>query len=62
MKPITAWAIVKPPYTNTIPPMMEDRCDLIDWFEDEMGQDWGELQDEGYRAVRVRIEEIEEGE
>ncbi len=57
MKSITAWAIVGPQYEKTIPPIMEDKDDLLDWFENEMDDDWDQLQSDGYRAVRVRITE-----
>lgn len=62
MKPITAWAIVGPDGDIKLYTISGLKDNAVETF-DSVGVDtWTNWRKLGYRAVRVRIEEIKEGE
>lgn len=61
-EPIRAWAIKSPSGDFWSWNWHEIKQTVISDFEEEQGEDWMELQNQGFQCVQVEIREITEGE
>lgn len=58
---VEAWAIKHPERGLDWPHWEDSEAGIIILFTEHLNERWTNLWNEGYRAVRVRITEVEEG-